>query len=117
MTKVREIMINDFVCCGPGADLDESKNIMQKYSCSNIPVVDKNGMIIGGVSLNDLNPDFHNISECMSKKMKAVEIDSNVDEVLKIMIMENIQEVPVIDKQGHFCGIVTEKLVMGQKSH
>ena len=117
MTKVSEIMISDLVCCSPDANLDEFKNIMQKYSCSKIPVVDKNRMIIGGVALCDLNSKVNSINECMSKKVRVVEIDSNVAEVLKIMIMENVEEVPVIDKQGHFCGMVTEKILLGQKSH
>lgn len=113
MTRVGEIMIKDLVCCTPGAQLDEPKSIMQKYACTKIPVIDKNGMIIGGITLNDLETSAHKVIECMSKQMKAVEVDSTVDECLKIMIMENIEQVPVIDKQGHFCGIVTEKILLG----
>ena len=114
MIKVGEIMIKDLVCCTPGAQLEESKSLMKKYACTKIPVIDKNGMIIGGVALDDLKDDAHKVVECMSKKMKVVEIDSTVDECLKIMIMDNLEQVPVIDKQGYFCGMVTEKILLGQ---
>lgn len=114
MTKVSEIMIKDLVCCGPEAEVENSRDIMKKYSCTKIPVVDKNKMIIGGLALCDLKEGAHMVIECMSKKIRAVEEDSTVDECLKIMIMNNLDQVPVIDKQGHFCGIVTEKVLLGK---
>lgn len=114
MITVGEIMIKEAVCCTPGAQLWEPRSLMKKYSCTKIPVIDKDGMIIGGVTLTDLEKNAHNVVECMSKKMKVVEIDSTIDECLKLMILDNIEEVPVIDKQGHLCGMVTEKILLGQ---
>lgn len=112
MDRVSEIMIKEFVCCSPMAKLEEPKNLMDKYHCSKIPVVDKNRMIIGSISRADLDKDVHNVIECMSKNIRAIEEDSTVDECLKLMILNDIEQVPVIDKQGHFRGIVTEKQLL-----
>lgn len=112
MDRVGEIMIKESVCCSPMAKLEEPKNLMEKYHCSKIPVVDKNRMIIGSVSRADLETNARNVIECMSKNIRAVEEDTTVDECLKLMIINNIEQVPVTDKQGHFCGIVTERQLL-----
>lgn len=117
MNKVSEIMIKELVCCTPLTKIEESKRIMKKYECSKIPVVNsfKDRKIIGAVALEDLLKK-KKVIHCMSKNLKAVEEDSTIDECLRVMIMNNMEQVPVIDKQGHFCGIVTEQriLMMGK---
>ena len=113
MYKAREIMLKESVCCLPTSKLEETKIIMKKYNCTKIPVIDNNRMIVGVVSASDL--DKKNISkviECMTKNMKAVEEDDTVDECLKIMILNNIEHVAVIDKQGRYCGLVTAGQVL-----
>lgn len=114
MIRVREIMIKDPVCCTPLTKIGESKSIMEKYSCNKIPVVNtlKEKRIIGIVSENDLNDSYECVIQCMSKNLKVVTEDETVDECLKIMIMNNVEEVPVVDKQGHFCGIVTQTEIL-----
>ena len=112
MDRVSEIMIRDLVCCTPTTKPEDSKSLMEKYECTKIPVVDKNQMIIGTIGLNDIKKDAHKVVECMTKNIKAVEADSTIDECLRIMILNNIDQVPVIDKQGHFCGMVTEKVLL-----
>ena len=114
MIRVREIMIKDPVCCTPLTKIGESKNIMAKYHCNKIPVVNtlQEKRIIGIVSENDLNDSYECVIQCMSKNLKVVSEDETVDECLKIMIMSNVEQVPVVDKQGHFCGIVTQTEIL-----
>lgn len=114
MIRVREIMIKDPVCCTPLTKMTESKNIMVKYHCDKIPVVNtlKEKRIIGIISEEDLNDSHDCVIQCMTKNLKVVTEDETVDECLKIMIMNNIEQVPVVDKQGHFCGIVTQTEIL-----
>lgn len=112
MERAGEIMIKEFVCCSPLSKLDVPRTLMEKYHCSKIPVVDKNRMIIGAISKNDLNRGVQSVVECMSKSVRAVDEDSTVDECLRLMILNNIEQVPVTDKQGHFRGIVTERQIL-----
>lgn len=112
MDKVSDVMLKEFICCSPMAKLEVPKNLMEKYHFTKVPVVDKNRMIIGSVSRADLEKKVKNVIECMSKNIRAVEEDSTVDECLKVMILNNVELVPVIDKQGHFCGIVTENQLL-----
>lgn len=117
MDKVSEIMIRDLVCCTPYTKIEDSKRIMEKYECSKIPVVNtlKDKRVIGIISRTDLHKKFHNVVECMSRELRGVEVDSTVDECLRVMIMNNVEQVPVLDKQGHLCGIVTEKSLLNRR--
>lgn len=114
MDKVSEVMIKDLVCCTPVTKIEDSKLIMEKYECSKIPVVNslEDKKIIGIVSISDLTTSAEKVIECMSKDTRAVDEDSTVDECLKLMIMNDIEQVPVIDKQGYLCGIITEKILL-----
>lgn len=114
MERVSEIMIKELVCCTASANIEESKSLMEKYECTKIPVIDKNQVIIGGISKNDIQKENARVIECMSKSIKAIEEDSTIGECLRVMILNNIEQLPVIDKQGHYCGIVTEKQLLKQ---
>ena len=113
MNKAREIMLKESVCCSPTSKLEVPKILMEKYKCSKIPVVDKNRMIVGAVSESDLKKkNVREVIECMTRNMSAVGEDDTVDECLKLMILNNIEQVAVIDKQGRYRGLVTERQVM-----
>jgi len=113
MDRAREIMLKEFVCCSPMSKLDVPKILMEKYKCSKIPVVDKNRMIIGAISKSDLSNSYaHNVIGCMSKSMRAVEEDATVDECLKVMILNNIEQVAVKEKQGNYLVLKTEKQLL-----
>lgn len=120
MDKVSEIMIKDLVCCTPVTKIEDSKTIMEKYECNTIPVVNtlEEKKIIGIVSISALSYKADKVVQCMSKDLRVVEEDSTIDECLRLMIVNNIEQIPVVDKQGHLCGIVTEKIILkgGQNS-
>lgn len=114
MIRVSEIMIKDPVCCTPLTKIEDSKLMMNKYHCNKLPVVNSlhERKIIGAISAGDIANEVGTVIHCMSKNLKAVYEDETVDECLKIMIMNNVEQVPVIDKQGHFCGIVTQTEIL-----
>lgn len=114
MIRVSEIMIKDPVCCTPLTKVEESKFLMKKYRCNKLPVVNtlQEKRIIGIISEKDLIGKQGAVIHCMTKNLRAVSIDSTVDECLKLMILNNIEQVPVVDKQGHFCGIVTQNEIL-----
>lgn len=116
MDKAYEIMLKDLVCCSPMSNLDEPKILMEKYNCKKIPVVDKNHMIVGAVSEADLKKSGAiTVIECMTKEMCAVEEDDTVGDCLKLMILNNIEQIAVIDKQGHYRGLVTERQLLKRR--
>ncbi|MBC7428508.1 MAG: CBS domain-containing protein [Bacteriovorax sp.] len=114
MIRVSDIMIKDTVCCTPLTKIEESRDMMVKYHCTKLPVVNtlKERRIIGAVSEKDIADEVGTIIHFMSRNLNAVCEDETVDECLRIMILNNVEQVPVIDKQGHFCGIVTQDEIL-----
>lgn len=113
MIRVSEIMIKDPVCCTSLTNSEESKKLIKKYHCKKLPVVNTlhEKRIIGVVSEVDLDGLVNKndlVIHCMSKNIHGIYEDETVGECLKLMIINNIEQVHVIDKQGHFCGIVTQ---------
>lgn len=116
MSLVNEVMVKDMVCCFPASSLEELKKVTEKFKCSKIPVINKHRMIVGTIDLEVFeNSSGRFVAECMTKNVKVVEEDSTLDECLRMMILNGIDEVPVIDKQGHYCGIIKERHLIGIK--
>ena len=53
-TRVVEVMTRDVVCCAPEDDLQTAEDLMAKNQKSRIMCIDKNGELVGIISLSDL---------------------------------------------------------------
>jgi CBS domain-containing protein len=54
-TKVSEAMTTDIICCSPTADIDEISAIMKNRRIRHLPVRDKDGELLGLISIGDVN--------------------------------------------------------------
>src|ERR1700722_15375689 len=54
-TKVSEAMTTDIICCAPTADIDEISTIMKNRRIRHLPVRDKDGELLGLISIGDVN--------------------------------------------------------------
>lgn len=114
MNRVSEIMNKECGCCTPLTKIEDSKELMEKYDCTRLTVVNsmQEKRIVGMVNKADFTIDAQTVIQCMSKDLRVIDEDSSVDECLRVMIINNIEQVPVVDKQGHLCGVVTEKALL-----
>jgi CBS domain-containing protein len=53
-TRVREVMTPEVVCCLETDDVDQAADIMQRAQLRRLLVIDKNGRLLGIVSLGDI---------------------------------------------------------------
>ena len=54
-TPVGTVMTGDVFCCGPDTDLDEISYIMKERRIRHLPVCDKDGDLLGMISMGDVN--------------------------------------------------------------
>jgi CBS domain-containing protein len=54
-THVAEVMTRDVICCGPVTDLDEIGAIMKDRRVRHLPVCDRDGDLLGMISIGDVN--------------------------------------------------------------
>ena len=54
-TRVAEVMTSDVICCRPHTEIEEARSVMKHRRIRHLPVVEDEGVVIGLISIGDLN--------------------------------------------------------------
>ncbi len=122
--KVNEIMNRSVITCHPHENLSAIVNKMKLFNISGMPVAEKK-RLVGMITLKDIygylpppeemcNEDAAvlksklstPVGEIMKREVRTVMPATPVDEAAKIMVMNRINRLPVMDR-GKIVGIVT----------
>lgn len=106
-------MIYDPVTILEGSTVGDALHMMEEYHIGGIPVVDKEGMLVGIVTNRDLRFERNlgrKIDEVMTKDNIITTTQStNLEEAADILQNHKIEKLPVVDAQGKLIGLVTYK--------
>jgi CBS domain-containing protein len=116
---VNDLMTRDPACCMPDTSLQEVARMMVDCDCGEIPVVvgRDNKRLVGVVTDRDIvcrtiaegkNPLELTARDCLSSPVVTVMLGTSLDECCQIMEKNQIRRVPVIDRTGACCGIVSQ---------
>ena len=123
---VRERMTRYPVLCPPDLSVNEAFDLMKKERIRRIPVVDKNGKLVGIVSDKDLlrvSPSPATtlsayeipyllskvkVGDVMTKKVITVIEDTPIEDAARIMVDNKIGGLPVVSEATVVVGIITE---------
>lgn len=124
-----EIMTRPAVSIHEDRQLTEAVDLMLQKGLKRLPVVDSGGRLVGIVSRMDLfrtimkeSPDWqtfkkldiqvenlHSVSDIMRRDTHTVKPDTPLDEVMRIIDSNDIQRVAVVDKEGHYLGLISDE--------
>src|SRR3990170_1756970 len=122
---VKERMSQHPILYAPDMSISEALNLMKKEKIRRLPVVDKNGHLVGIVSDKDLlhaspSPATSlsvweitylmgkiTVADVMTKQVITVTEDTPVEDAARIMADNKIGGLPVV-KDGNVIGIITE---------
>jgi len=62
ITTVEDVMTREIVVCGPDTEVDEASMLMKERRVRHLPVISGDGMMVGLISIGDLNA-FHASSQ------------------------------------------------------
>jgi IMP dehydrogenase len=89
----------------------DAKSIMREYSIGGIPVIDKDGKLIGIVTNRDLRFEGDNtrkIEEVMtSKNLVTVSVGTSLKQAELILQDNKIEKLPVVDDDNKLVGLIT----------
>ncbi len=114
--KVRELMTTDVKHCEEYYTLNTAAQTMWDNDIGCLPVLDKNGRVIGMLSDRDICMAAYLqggalagslATSAMSKQVFACAPDDDVGSVEKIMRDRQVRRLPVIDSHGHLAGIIS----------
>ncbi|PIE49930.1 MAG: IMP dehydrogenase [Flavobacteriales bacterium] len=104
-------MIIDPVTLPLGAKVIDAKNAMREHSIGGIPVVDKEGKLLGIVTNRDLRFEKRldrSIAEVMTKEnLVTVSAGTSLEEAEGILQDNKIEKLPVVDENYKLVGLIT----------
>jgi CBS-domain-containing membrane protein len=124
-----EVMTHPAITIGHDSLVTEAVNRMLWKGVKRLPVVDAAGKLVGILSRVDVFrtamkecPDWaafrqqdirvdglHDVSDIMRRDVHTVLPETPVEEVLRIIDCNDIQRVCVVDKEGHFLGLIADR--------
>ena len=123
---VRDWMTSDVVSIAPGTALSMAHRLMVERQVRRLPVVKKNGKLVGVVTRGDIRGAEPSdattltiweinyllahlkIKEIMTPKPLTVSSDATLAEAANLMLEHKVSGLPVVDKNDKVVGIITE---------
>lgn len=114
--KVKEIMTQSAVCCGPETNVGRAVELLWERNVGMLPVVDRGGKLIGVVTDRDLCiamgtrnrlPGDLTVGEIAIRRVFACKPDDDVHEALSLMSAKQVRRLPVVNKEGVPQGILS----------
>jgi CBS domain-containing protein len=111
------------VAVRPETTVMEAVRIMAQESIGALAVTDGN-QLVGMFSERDLmlrvvlerrNPDTTRILDVMTSPVETIHRDSPADEALKVMLEKHIRHLPIIDRDGSLCGMISIRGLLHEK--
>lgn len=119
--QAEELIERDVLYVENTATVSDAERIMQQYSISGLPVIEK-GKIIGIVSRRDVRAIVQKrgdekITAIMTKKPIVADEDITSEKALEIMYTNKVERLPVVDKKGRLVGIITMQDILEKRQY
>jgi len=126
--QANEVMTQPAVMIDQDKLVTDAVNLMLKKQVKRLPVVDASGRLVGILSRLDvfhtilrecpdwqafqkqeIAVDLRFVSDIMRRDTATVSPDTPVEEVIRLIDCNDIQRVCVVDKEGRFLGLISDK--------
>ena len=106
-------MIMNPITLHPEATLREASALMQRFRISGVPVVDRDGKLVGIITNRDLQFERNldrPLREAMTReRLVTAPVGTTLDEAERILGRNRIEKLPVVDGDGKLIGLITVK--------
>ncbi|MCG7229235.1 IMP dehydrogenase [Corynebacterium minutissimum] len=106
-------MVTDPVTATPDMTIDEIDTLCARYRISGLPVVDKQGVLVGICTNRDMRfePDFsRTVSEIMTPMPLVVAKEGvSKEEALALLSANKVEKLPIVDDDNKLVGLITVK--------
>ena len=100
------------VTIAPTATLGELRELKQRTRFSGIPVVEKNGRVVGIVTNRDTRfaeDANEKVASLMTRNIVTVKIDTPIEEARRLLHKHRIERLVIVDESGRCIGLLTVK--------
>lgn len=114
-------MILDPITLQPENTLADADNLMREFKIGGIPVVDKEGLLLGIMTNRDLRFQKNMktaLKEVMTKENLVTSLGGiSLDEAESILQKYKIEKLPIVDKNFKLKGLITHKDILKRRNH
>ncbi|HUG67892.1 MAG TPA: CBS domain-containing protein [Pirellulaceae bacterium] len=115
MYQVKDIMTNRAVAVGPETTIDEAIDLLLDHRVSGLPVVDKEGLLLGVISEIDVIDLVYKaeiqgsiVRDYMTRDAHSLDVDSSLDDAAAIFCRKTIRRIPIV-RDGRLVGIISRR--------
>lgn len=111
----QQIMHTAKVFLTPDMSLEDAKKHIEGMSVWHIPVLSKEGKLIGLITDRDLNKEKSGkkkVSDIMAKNVLCATPDTEVKNIAKVFFEEQVSAIPIVDEDSKFVGMLTHSDVL-----
>lgn len=115
--RVRDVMRGLVISCGPGTPVRELSWLMLEHDCGSLPVIEATtGDVVGIITDRDIvlravawgqPTNMLRAEDLMSRPVVTIAPDAALSECASVMAGRKVRRLPVIDRQGRCCGIIS----------
>lgn len=117
--RASAVMEDEVITCRPTDSGRQIASKLAQWSCGSLPVVDAHGTLVGLVSEFDLLKALREgrdlgavrAEEIMSRDLKAVEQDTPVEEIIRLLETHHFIRMPVV-RDGKLVGVVARRDIL-----
>ena len=106
-------MIRNPITLTKESTVEVAQEIMKRYKISGLPVVEKDGSLLGIVTNRDLKYRTNKnqlVSEIMTKEnLETAPVGITLDEAQEILLEKRIEKLPIVDENKKLKGLITIK--------
>jgi IMP dehydrogenase len=106
-------MILNPITLRPEASLRDAHRLMRQFSISGVPIVEKDGQLVGIITNRDLQFEIdldRPIRDVMTReKLITAPVGTSLDAAERILHEHKIEKLPVVDEAGYLKGLITVK--------
>ncbi|RAU89902.1 IMP dehydrogenase, partial [Mycolicibacter senuensis] len=114
-------MVTDPVTCTPENTLAEVDALCARFRISGLPVVDKNGSLVGIITNRDMRFEVDQnkpVAEVMTKApLITAQEGVSADAALGLLRRHKIEKLPIVDGRGKLTGLITVKDFVKTEQH
>jgi len=112
-------MILNPITLGPDRSIREAAHLMARFRISGVPIVDKDGRLVGIITNRDLQFERsldRPIRDAMTKdKLVTAPVGTTLEEAEHILGEHRIEKLPVVDESGNLKGLITVKDIIKRR--
>lgn len=113
-------IINDPLTLTPDATMADAQKLMRKNSISGIPIIDKDGMLVGILTNRDMRFEKNMqkpVSEVMTtENLVTAPVGTTMANAEATLEEYKIEKLPIVDKDGKLAGLITFRDIIQTKN-